>query len=140
MFAEVNFLHVLLAGIAALVVGVIWYMPPIMGKRWANYVNQYVGIPEGELLAPGNPLRQIGSWLLTTLTNALIVAYLFQKAGIDNTTEAIGAALAVWLGVGLTFSSWPVIFARQSAGLWLVNNGAFLLMQLAIAVVLIVLQ
>ncbi len=43
----------------------------------------------------------------------------------------------MWLGLGASFSSRPVIFARQPLSLWLFNNGAFLLMQLAMAIVLV---
>lgn len=39
MFSEMDFLHVILAGLAALVVGFVWYLPPVLGKRWAGYVN-----------------------------------------------------------------------------------------------------
>jgi hypothetical protein len=35
-----------------------------------------------------------------------------------------------------TFSVWPVAFARQPWGLWAVNNGAHLLMQLAMTTIL----
>ena len=34
-FAGVNWLAVIVAAVAGLVVGFIWYAPPVFGRRWA---------------------------------------------------------------------------------------------------------
>ena len=44
--------------------------------------------------------------------------------------------LVLGVGFGATFGSWPAIFARMPWEWWLVNAGAFLLMQVAMGVIL----
>jgi hypothetical protein len=135
---EVNLLAVLAASVAALVVGVVWYLPAVLGRPWANAVSRYTGQSAEALLAPTNTAPSLGLWLLTAFVNAFILALLMRSLGTDTIGEALVLAVAAWAGFGLTFSSWPVLFGRQPSMVWFVNNGAFLLMQIVMAVILVV--
>jgi hypothetical protein len=44
--------------------------------------------------------------------------------------------LVLGLGLGATLASWPPIFARMPWQWWLVNSGAFVLMQVAMGTIL----
>ena len=131
----VNFLEVLVAAVAALVVGFVYYLPPIMGLRWGNLIKSYAHLTD-EDINPKNPLPILVKWFITALVNAYVLAGLFAMTGTTTLGAGIMLAVIVWLGYGLTFSSWPVIFAKQPSGVWFINNGGFLLMQIAMAVVL----
>lgn len=50
--------------------------------------------------------------------------------------DSAGEGVVLGLGFGATLSRWPPIFARLPWQWWLVNNGAFLLMQDAIGAIL----
>jgi hypothetical protein len=89
-------------------------------------------------LAPVNLAWVMGMWLLGFVLNAAALAVIVRGLGITSAVEAIWLAVIVWAGLGLAFSSWPVIHARQPVGLWLINNGAHLLMQVVMAVILAV--
>ncbi len=135
MLPAVNFLAVLAAAVVALIVGFVYYLPPLMGLRWGNMIKSYAHLTD-EDINPQNPLPILGKWLLTALVNAYVLAGLLSMTGTATIGASIMLAVVVWLGYGLTFSSWPVIFARQPTGVWFINNGGFLLMQIAMAIVL----
>lgn len=142
MFTQINLVAVLLAGIAALVVGFVYYLPPLFGTIWATHVKRYSGLSDADL-TPANPtamLRTMGLWLLTYLANALVLAVLIRATNTASIQEAIVLALITGIGFGLTISSWPVIHARQPAGWWVINAGSYLLAQVVIAVVLTVVK
>ena len=111
----VNFLAVLVAAVAALIVGFVYYLPPVMGLRWGNLIKNYAHLTD-EDLNPKNPLPILGKWLITAFVNAYVLAGLFAMTGTSALGAGIMLAVIVWLGYGLTFSSWPVIFAKQPTG------------------------
>jgi hypothetical protein len=139
MLPAVNFLAVLAAAVVALIVGFVYYLPPIMGLRWGNLIKSYAHLTD-EDLNPKNPLPFLVKWLITAFINAYVLAGLFAMTGTETIGAGIMLAVVLWLGYGLTFSSWPVIFARQPTGVWFINNGGFLLMQVGMAVVLMLLK
>ena len=135
LLTQINWLAVVLAGIAALVIGIIWYLPPVFGTRWAGFVKTYTGLSDADLMPSNIPLT-LGLWLLGFIANALALALLIGGIEIGNVGDGILLGVAVWAGFGLTLSSWPVIHAKQPPGLWLVNGAAYLLMQIVMSVIL----
>lgn len=134
MFAQINWLHVIVATIAAFVVAFIWYLPPTLGLRWGNLVKGYAGLSDAQLSA--NLPQKMLLWLLGFLVNALVLELLIRGLNINGVQDALLLGALVWLGFGATFSSWPAIHANQPWGIWLINNGAFLIMQLVMSVIL----
>lgn len=67
--------------------------------------------------------------------NAAVLAALVRAVGANSAGTDALRGIAVWVGFGVTFSAWPVIFARQPWDLWAVNNGAFLLMQVVMGAI-----
>jgi hypothetical protein len=138
--AQVNWLAVVVAAVAALVVGFVWYLPPLFGTRWASLVKTYgrpfAENPRLDPMRPANPLMPMGVWLIGFLVNALVLSLAIKLLGIGSVGSATGLALLVWLAFAATLSSWPAAFARWPWGLWLINNGAYLVMQIVMAVIL----
>jgi len=136
LLTQINWLAVAVAGIAALAVGVIWYLPPTFGTRWGSFVKRYTGLSDDDLM-PTNFPSTMFFWLLGFLVNAIVLAILIRGMDIGNLWDGILLGAIVWAGLGLTISSWPVIHAKQPAGLWLLNGAAFLLIQIVIVTILI---
>ena len=135
LLTQINWLAVILAGVAALVVGVIWYLPPTFGTRWAGFVKTYTGLSDADLM-PANIPRTMGLWLLGFVLNAIALALLLRGMGISSLSDGILLGVILWAGLGLTISSWPVIHAKQPPGLWLINGAAYLVMQIVMTVIL----
>ena len=130
-----DLLHILVATVAALLAGMLWYHPLVFGTRWRELVKEYTGMNDDDIKP--EPIRQIPMWFFVTLINAIVVYLLADRLDIQSRLSALKIALALWAGFGLTFSSWSVIFARQRQSLWMLNNGAFLLMQAVICFILV---
>lgn len=142
MSNDLNVLAIAVTGSVALVIAFVYYMPPLFGKLWANQVVQYAGLSDADLM-PATPLaffRMISLWLLTYIANALALAFALQITRTTDLLTAIGIAVVLGAGFGLTISSWPVIHAKQPVKLWLVNAGSYLLTLVIMAVVLIAWQ
>ena len=134
MFTQLNYLAILVAAIAAFVLAFVWYMPPVFGLRWATLTKRYTGLSDSDLAA-NMPLKA-GLWFVGFLVNALALAVLLGLAGTTDIGTGIVLGVIVAVGIGATVSSWPPIHARQPVGLWLMNNGLFLLQQIVMAGIL----
>lgn len=135
LFTQINWLAVIVAGIAALLIGFVWYLPPTFGTRWAGFVKRYTGLSDADLMPANIPLT-LGLWFLGFLVNAFALAILVRGMNISSLGDAILLAVIAWAGLGLAISSWPVIHAKQPLGIWLINGAAFLVMQIVMAVIL----
>jgi hypothetical protein len=129
-----------MAAIGALVVGFIWYLPPLFGTRWAALVKSYgkpfAEDPKLDPMKPANPFTPMGIWLIGFLINAFVLALAIKLLSISTVGGAIGLAILVWLAFAATLSSWPAAFAKWPWGLWLINNGAYLVMQMVMVIIL----
>lgn len=136
MFTLINLLRVLVAAVAAMAIGFIWYLPrpPFFGLRWGSLVKRWVGLTDEQMMA--NQGQRIVAWLATAIVNAFILAYFLDLLAPGGLLDGIVIGIVLWFGLGLTFSAWPVIFANQPLGVWAINNGAYLLMQVVMAAIL----
>ena len=116
-FTAVNFLAILVSGIAYMGVGFLWY-GPLFAKPWMALV----GMSEGDLQQGANPVIY-----LLTFVGALVAAY--ALALIINATQMTtiggGLEIGVLAGIGFvapTFGS-NYIFARRPLKLYLIDAG-----------------
>ncbi len=130
-----DLLHIFVATVAAMVTGYLWYHPLIFGNRWKELMKEYTGMVDDDLKQ--EPLSQAPKWFFVTMINVIVVYLIADRLDIQSRLSALKIAFGLWAGFGLTFSSWNVIFARQRQSLWLINNGAFLLMQAVICFILV---
>jgi hypothetical protein len=135
-FADLNWVAVAVSLVVAFALGSVWFLPPVMGGFWARQVSRYAGIPEGEVTTGSAKARPLTNWLVSIAINAVVLALAVEAVGADSPGEGVVLGIALWLGLGASFSSWPPIFARMPWKWWLVNNGAFLLMQIGMGAIL----
>ena len=67
---------------------------------------------------------------------AVVMGTTVEAVGAKSAGEGVVLGLVLGVGFGATLASWPAIFARMPREWWLVNTGAFLLMQVAMGVIL----
>ncbi|MCX6290306.1 MAG: DUF1761 domain-containing protein [Bacteroidetes bacterium] len=137
---RINYIHILIASIGGLAAVFAWYLPAVFGNRWTKLIKEYGHLKDEDLVQ--NKGRTFILGIIICYMNALVlnvvlkVSFVFLKINVVN---AMMVSVLIWIGYGLTFSVWPVIFARQKPALWLLSNGAFLLMQLTMASILVLL-
>ncbi len=127
--------HIIVATIAALVAGFIWYLPFVFGDRWKELVKEYTSLTDEDLQPEA--FKQVTKLFFMILINAIVLYLLIDRLDIQSRLSALKIAFALWAGFGMTFSSWSVIFAKQRQSLWLINNGAYLLMLSVMSFILV---
>ncbi len=116
MFAEVNFLAVLVAAISAFVLGGLWYSPVLFFKAWLDGA----GLTE-EDAQQGHPGKIYGGAFVMTFIAATVLAVVIG----DHKSLAGGLHWGLFVGIGWVATSFATnyLFERRSLKLWLVNAG-----------------
>ena len=129
VYYNVNYLAVVVAAVAAIVIGFAWYAPALFGKRWMAYL----GTTQAELGNPGGVGMAVG--VVASLLNAYVLAILALNLG--GTTVAEGAMLGglAWLGFMGTLTAAQIAFEKKPWGLWLLNNGHNLIVQIVMGAI-----
>ncbi len=113
---NVNLLAVLLCGVASLVLGGIWYAPPVFGKAW----QAGAGLTDAQLQSGNMALIFGGAFVFSVI--AATVFSMFVGRG-PELRYALGAGFAA--GLGLVAASYGInyLFERKSLKHWLINGG-----------------
>lgn len=118
-FSQINWLAVLLAFAASMVIGFVWYMPAVLGNRWMAAI----GKTEEDLKNIGGGA---GIWLpmmLAAALTAVLLAVLIARLGLDN---AVAGGLFA-LVAGLVFRAGGHVihngFAGRPAAVTLIDSG-----------------
>ncbi len=121
----INYLAVVVAAIAVMITGALWFAPFAFGKHWLELLGKK---PE-EL---NNKAKAYGVATISSLIMVYILAYAIHFVGAD--TLALGAQTGfwVWLGFVATTGAINQAFEHRSMPLfWL--NSAYHLVSLIIA-------
>jgi hypothetical protein len=113
---EVNYLAIVAAGLAAFVLGGLWYSPALFGKSW----QREVGLSDEELKR-GSMARIFGIALLLSL----IAAFVFALFLGPRPPMALGLGAGFAAGLCWVASSFGInyLFARRSLKLFLIDGG-----------------
>ena len=130
VFGTINILAVVVSAVAAMVVGFIWYSPPLFEKAWLAEIGR-----TREQLAGDSPLKFLVAFV-GSLLMAYILARLLDVVGGPSLELGILMAVVVWVAFVATTSAANFAFAGRPARLWLVENGNHLLTLLVMGVIL----
>ena len=135
---ELNWVAVGASLLAVFVLGAAWFTPAVLGTYWARQVARYSGASEAAITSGAAQPVSLLKWVVSMAVNVIVLALVIEGVGADSAVEGMTLGMMVALGFGATFSGWPPIFARMPWEWWLVNNGAFLIMQVAAGTILAV--
>ncbi len=130
---SVSYLAVIIAAVAAFVIGAVWYMPAVFGNRWMRYL----GKTQAELGRPG-PGFAVG--IVATLVNAWVLAVLATTLGAKTAQEGLIIGVLAWLGFMATLTAAQGIFEKRSWGLWVLNNAHNVIVQAVMGIVVAVVR
>jgi hypothetical protein len=116
-FAGVNWVAVIVATVAGIIIGFVWYAPPVFGRRWARASG--IDLPQ-----PGQvqPSTYIGA-VVTALVTAYVLAVLSRGLGAATPVDGAMVGVVVWLGFVATWLASGVFFERRSTEWWAINAG-----------------
>ena len=130
-FTNLNWVAVVAAAVAGVVIGFIWYMPQVFGRRWAAESGQE--LPEG--------MSGVGmSMLVGTIVVPLVVAYalavLMKGLGAASIVDGLVVGLVVWLGFAAAPAVNNVLYEKRSWMYWAIGVGFALVSLLAMGAII----
>lgn len=111
MFQDINLIAVLVAVIADIAIGSLWYSPILFGKYWMSEM----GLKEGGVKNAGKfmVLGVLNSFVMMT-----VLALFLNQLGVRAPDTAIETAFLVWLGFVATTNMLRVTYERQKFSLY----------------------
>ncbi len=132
MFTTSNILAVVLATVAAGIVGAVWYSPLLFLKAWTTAL----GKPPEEL---GNPKIAMLNAVVMNAVSAFTLCAIFQGLDVTTVLDAILTAQALAMGLIVSNQLMRDRFHGASARLSLINGAntvaAFFVMSLVLVLV-----
>ncbi len=129
----VNYLAVLVAALASMVIGFLWYSPVLFGKPWTKLM----GWSEKQMKEKSS---QMGPAYLIMLVSSLVMAYvlahLVSYLGVKVWQDALMLAFWTWLGFIATTGLSSVLWEGKPVKLYLINVGYSLADLIAMAMIL----
>jgi len=127
----VNYLAVVVATIAAVLIGIVYYGIAGFGERLArlNGMTPRTGPPSPMQFAVG---------IVVGLVNAWVLALLSLNLGGTSIADGVLLGVLVWLGFGATLKAAQVVFEGRSWNTWLISGVHDLLIQIVMAAIVTV--
>ncbi len=122
IFAEANWMGIVLATLASFVLGFLWYHPGLFGRKW----QEETGLSDSDLKETNMALIFGAAFVLT-----FIVMFVMDSMIIDDLmamADAVSVGLLIGFGIGAASLGINYAFARKSFVLWLIDAGYIVLM------------
>ena len=115
---DINLLGILVAGIAPMIIGMLWYSPVMFARKWMALI----GKSEEEIRKGGVAKAYVVSFI-ASLVMAYALDYFMFYAGAWSVMKGIKLGIALWIGFVATTSLAPVVYEGRPLGLYLINAG-----------------
>ncbi len=113
---EISWIAVIAAGLSSMVLGALWYAPPVFGKAWQRGANL-----TDEQLAAGNPALIYGGATILSLIAAFVFSmFIGPKPELGFAVGAGFSAGLCWVAASLGIN---YLFEHKSLKSWAINGG-----------------
>ena len=114
-YSAVNWLAVIVAAVANVVIGTVWYLPQVFGKQWAALTGR-------EINTSPNPMLYIVA-IVGSVISAYVLALVIHAVGATTITDGIVTGLIVSIGFQATSQAVGGAFEGRSWTLFGINAG-----------------
>jgi hypothetical protein len=114
---SINFLAVLAATFARMVLGAIWYAPPVFGRAWMALAGRTPA--DMRALMP----KALAVDLVTSLVIGLVLSHAVRYAGAIGIDQGAEIGFCAWLGFIATTTAGIAVYENRPFRLWLITNG-----------------
>lgn len=137
MVVDINFVGVLVAAVASMVVGFLWYSPILFAKPWMKLMG-YSG-KNMKSMQKGMGM-QYGMSFVSAILTAFVLSLVMNMSKsffhFDSLSTGFTAAAMVWVGFVAPVQLTDVLFAKKQWQLFYINTGYQLASLLVMGVVL----
>ena len=124
---NLNYLAIVVTGLLAFVLSLVWYSPLLFGKIWMEHRN---GLP------PSAPAWTMFFAPLRELIVSYVLALLITRLAITDWKKAVGLIFLLWLAFQAVGMAGAIIWDNMPLKLGTVHAGDWLMKMLFMAVVL----
>ena len=110
---EINYIAVLLAALATMILGALWYSKLLFGSTWMRLI----GRTEEEIRQSGT-YRAYFFMTITAIIMAFVLAMIFDLTGTLTVVDAVQNAFWLWLGFIATSTLSTVLYENRSPQLY----------------------
>lgn len=133
MFENINWVAVVVAGIASMVVGFLWYSPVLFGKQWMK-LNRFT---QKDMEAAKKEMgKTYGLSFVAALITAFVLSRLVGMLGVVGAAGGMEVAFWLWLGFVMPVQYTGVLFESKNLQLFMINTSYQLVSFLVMGVVL----
>lgn len=137
MNIPVNYLAVLVAGVASMAVGFIWYGPLLFAKPWMKLMGHTT---ETMKKAQSEMGKSYGISFVLSLIMAYVLTHVMALSGnfynYSSVMTGLTSAFWMWVGFVMPVQATDVLFGSKKGKLFAINTGYQLVSLLAMGVVL----
>lgn len=129
-YTEVNLLAVIAATLATMVLGMMWYAPPVLGKIWMRETGMTIE------KAQQNMVHSFFVGVTANLLLSFFMGLLLQMVRPGSLQAAMLFGSVLWLGIVVPTELSEIAWERRSWTLFLIDVGWSLLSFLVITTIL----
>ncbi len=131
---NVDLVTVVVAAIAAFIVGMIWYSPALFGKKWMKTM----GMSEKDMAKNKDKMMPIMVMsIILSGVMAYVLAHILAFSQASTLADAVQGAVWVWLGFIATTTYMGVLYEKKSMDWFIMTAGHYLFALIAMALVLV---
>ena len=120
----INYIAVLVAAVAYMVLGMLWYSPSGFGKKWMRLV----GLSKSDLKKQQKKGKKCMIWaFVAALVMAYVLAFFVKLVGATTIVTGAEVGFWAWLGFVATTSMGIVLWEGKPKELYILNNAFYLI-------------
>ena len=122
-FVGINFWAVLVAAVATMILGFLWYSPILFARPWMRLM----GIDPDDKAKLAEMQKGAGRLyalsFVASIVSALVLAKIIDISSINSIPYGMKFGFFVWLGFVATVQLTGALFSKQPTKLFLINTG-----------------
>lgn len=135
MAVVINYLAVLVAAVASMVVGGLWYSPLLFGKQWMKMMKfEEKDLPKMKQEAK----KSYALGFVSSLVMSYVLAHFVDYTASTTVVTGLQLGFWIWLGFTATLQLGSVLWEGKSWKLFFLNTAHSLVSLLLMAVILAV--
>ncbi len=135
-FNGINPWAVLVAAVATMVIGFLWYSPILFARPWMRLMG-YDPDDKAKLAEMQKGAGKLyGITFVATLVSAVVLAKIIDLTSVITLLYGMKVGFAMWLGFVATVQLTGTLFSKQPTKLFLINTGYQLVCYLTMGAIL----